>query len=171
MILREELHSIGRFTRPHGVQGEMALQLTDDVFDRAEVSCLVCAMDGIFVPFFVEEYRYKSDNVVLVKFERVDTVEQARMFTNREAFALKKDCEGEASEFAWNDFVGFSAEDSVLGALGSIVHVDDSTMNVLFIVERSDGSECFIPAQEVFIQDIDYDNRHIVFNLPDGLLD
>ena len=170
MIQREELHSIGRFTRPHGVQGEMALQLTDDVFDRAEVSCLVCAMDGIYVPFFVEEYRYKTDNVALVKFERVDTVEQARMFTNKEAFALKKDCEGEASEFAWNDFVGFTAEDSTIGALGSIVHVDDSTMNVLFIVGRPDGSECFIPAQEVFIQDIDYDKRHIVCKFPVGLI-
>ena len=171
MIQREELHSIGRLTRPHGVHGEMALQLTDDVFDRAEVSCLVCAMDGIYVPFFIEEYRYKTDNVVLVKFERVDTVEQARMFTNKEAFALKKDCEGESSVFAWNDFVGFTAEDSTIGALGSIVHVDDSTMNVLFIVGRPDVSECFIPAQEVFIQDIDYDKRHIVFNLPDGLID
>ena len=171
MILREELHSIGHFTRPHGVQGEMALMLTDDVFDRADVSCLVCSMDGIFVPFFVEEYRYKTDNVVLVKFEHVDTVEQARVFTNKEAFALNKECEGEKPDFAWNDFVGFSAEDGTMGALGNIVHVDDMTMNVLFIVGRPDGSECFIPAQEVFIEDIDYENRHIVFNLPEGLID
>ena len=171
MILREELHVIGRFTRPHGVQGEMSLLLTDDVFDRAEVSCVVCSMDGIFVPFFVEEYRYKTDNVVLVKFERIDTVEQARVFTNKEAFVLKKECEGGEVEFAWNDFVGFMVADCVLGPLGSIVHVDDTTLNVLFIIERPDGSERFIPAQEVFIKDIDYDNRHILFNLPDGLMD
>ena len=171
MILSEELRPIGRFTRPHGVQGEISLLLMDDVFDRADISCLVCPIDGINVPFFIDEYRYKTDNVVLVKLDRVMTMEQARRLTNRDVFVLRRECEECTSEFVWSDFVGFLAEDTVIGTLGEIIHVDDTTMNVLFIVGRPDGSECFIPAQEVFIQDIDYDCRHIMFNLPEGLID
>ena len=171
MILSEELRPIGRFTRPHGVQGEISLQLTDDVFDCEGVSCFVCLIDGIYVPFFIDEYRYKTDNVVLVKLDRVTTVEQARRLSNRDVFVLRRECDERTSEFVWNDFVGFLAEDTSIGTLGKIVHVDDTTMNVLFIIGRPDGSECFIPAQEVFIKDIDYNRRHILFNLPEGLID
>ena len=171
MIQRDELIPVGKFTRPHGVRGEMSLLLSGDVFEDSAGECVVCAMDGIFVPFFIEEYRYKTDNVVLVKFEKIDTVEQARMFTNKEAYVLKRDCDGGQADFTWADFIGFSAEDTVKGSLGSIAYVDDSTLNVLFVVERPDGSELFIPAQEVFIEEIDYDNQHLLFNLPEGLVD
>jgi len=171
MIQRDELIPVGKFTRPHGVKGEMSLLLAGEVFENSAGECLVCAMDGIFVPFFIEEYRYKTDNVVLIKFEKIDTVEQARVFTNKETYVLKRDCDAEQDGFTWADFVGFSAEDSVKGPLGSISYVDDSTLNVLFVVQRPDGSELFVPAQDVFIEDIDYANRHVLFNLPDGLVD
>ena len=78
MIRPEEVYCIGKFTRTHGVQGEMAMSFTDDVFDRTDCPYLVCSMDGILVPFFIEEYRFKSDNVALIKFERIDTNEAAQ---------------------------------------------------------------------------------------------
>ena len=52
MIRPEEVYCIGKFTRTHGVQGEMALAFTDDVFDRTNCPYLICSMDGILVPFF-----------------------------------------------------------------------------------------------------------------------
>jgi 16S rRNA processing protein RimM len=49
--------------------------------------------------------------------------------------------------------------------------VDESTVNTLFVIERPDGEELLIPAQEAFIEDIDHDERIIIFNLPEGLLE
>ena len=72
MITREELIRIGRFNKPHGVKGELSFTFTDDVFDRTECSYIVCEIDGIFVPFFIEEYRFKSDTTALIKLEDVD---------------------------------------------------------------------------------------------------
>ena len=66
MIREEEIYRIGRITRTHGVKGEVALQFTDDVWDRAEADYLVLCIDGIFVPFFMEEYRFRSDTLALV---------------------------------------------------------------------------------------------------------
>lgn len=43
-------------------------------------------MDGILVPFFVEDFRYKTDTVVLVKLEDVNSEEDARMFVGKEVF-------------------------------------------------------------------------------------
>lgn len=172
MIRNDEVISIGHFTRPHGVKGEMAMTFVNDVFDRTDCPYLVCAMDGILVPFFIEEYRFKSETTALIKFDRIDTVEQAHIFTNKEVFfPISYIPEDEEPEYTWSTFVGYEASDVSLGRLGTVVDVDDTTVNVLFIVERPDGSEVLIPAQEVFIRDIDHKRKTIMFDLPEGLID
>ena len=79
--------------------------------------------------------------------------------------------EAEDGEYSWQYFIGFDTEDIQLGHLGELVDVDESTVNTLFVVERPNGEEILIPAQETFIEDIDHEKRLIKFNLPDGLLD
>ena len=172
MIRPEEVYCIGKFTRTHGVQGEMAMSFTDDVFDRTDCPYLICSMDGILVPFFIEEYRFKSDNVALIKFECIDTNEAASIFTNKEVYFPKSYAEeAEDGEYSWPYFIGFDTEDAVHGHLGTLVDVDESTVNTLFVVEQANGEEILIPAQETFIDDIDHEARLIKFNLPEGLLE
>ena len=76
MIKKDEVFKIGIFNKPHGVKGEISFTFTDDIFDRVECEYLVCLLDGIFVPFFIEEYRFRSDTTALVKLEGVDTSEK-----------------------------------------------------------------------------------------------
>jgi 16S rRNA processing protein RimM len=128
-------------------------------------------MDGILVPFFIEEYRFKSNNVALIKFERIDTNEAAAIFTNKEVYFPKSYAdEADDGEYSWQYFIGFDTEDVAHGHLGELVDVDESTVNTLFVVECPNGDELLIPAQEAFIDDIDHEKRLIKFNLPDGLL-
>ena len=172
MIRPEEVYCIGKFTRSHGVQGERSLSFTDDVFDRVDCPYLVCSMDDILVTFVIEEYRFKSNNVALIKFERIDTSEAASIFTNKEVYFPKAYAEqAEDGEYSWQYFIGFKTEDAEHGYLGELVDVDESTVNILFVVERTNGEELLIPAQEAFIEDIDHDRHLIKFKLPDGLLE
>ena len=143
MIKKDEIFKIGIFNKPHGVKGEVSFTFTDDIFDRVDCEYLVCLLDGIFVPFFIEEYRFRSDTTALVKLEGVDTAEKARMFTNVEVYFPKKYVEqdDETEDIpTWNFFIGFKVKDVRHGDLGEIVAVDDSTMNVLFAIEK-DGEE------------------------------
>ena len=71
MIKKEEVYKIGLFNKPHGIHGELQFTFTDDIFDRVDCDYLVCLLDGIFVPFFMEEYRFRSDSTALVKLEGV----------------------------------------------------------------------------------------------------
>lgn len=170
MIRKEEVYKIGVLTKPHGVKGEIAFSFTDDVFDRVDCDYLICMMDGILVPFFIEEYRFKSDNVALVKFEGFDTAEQVRRFTNVEVyFPLHLAKDESDGEYSWNYFVGFSVEDVNHGFLGTIEHIDDSTMNVLFVIKHDDD-EILVPAHEEFIVELDHDKRSMLLDLPEGLL-
>ena len=69
----------------------------------------------------------------------------------------------------WNYFIGFKVEDVNHGELGEIVAVDDSTMNVLFAIEK-DGEELLLPAHEEFIIKLDKKKRLLTVEVPDGLI-
>ena len=171
MIKKEEVYNIGLFNKPHGIHGELQFTFTDDIFDRVDCDYLICLLDGIFVPFFIEEYRFRSDSTALVKLEGIDTAERARMFTNVEVyFPVKHAEEAEDGELSWNFFVGFRMEDVRHGELGEVVEVDTTTVNTLFVVEQEDGEELLIPAQEEFIVEINQEKKLITVELPEGLL-
>ena len=65
MIREGEVFKIGQFAKPHGIKGELSLVTNSDVLEDAEDPYIVCEMDGILVPFFVEDFRYKTDTVGL----------------------------------------------------------------------------------------------------------
>lgn len=170
MIRKEEVYKIGIFNKPHGIHGELSFTFTDDIFDRVEAEYLICLLDGIMVPFFLEEYRFRSDTTALVKLEGVDTAERARMFTNIEVYFPAIHAEdAEPDEMSWDFFVGFQIEDIHHGKLGEVTEVDTSTINTLFVVDYKE-EELLIPAQEDFIVEIDQKHKVIKVDLPEGLL-
>ena len=120
--------------------------------------------------FFIEEYRFRSDNVALVKFEGIDSTEKARTLTNVEVYYPVKFMDDQEEISSWNYFIGFRVEDIHHGCLGTVVDVDDATMNVLFVIENGD-EEVLLPAHEEFILDIDRKKKILKVDIPDGLLD
>lgn len=170
MIRKEEVFKIGVINKPHGIKGEVSFTFTDDIFDRVDCDYLILLMDGILVPFFMKEYRFRSDTVALVKFEGIDTAEQARRFTNVEVYFPKKFMDEQEDVTSWNFFIGFRVEDVHHGYLGEITNVDDTTLNVLFAIEK-DGEELLLPAHEEFIIDLDREKKVMKVNVPDGLIE
>ena len=67
-------------------------------------------------------------------------------------------------------FIGYKVDDRYAGYLGTIVAVDDSTVNVLFLIKDGDR-ERVIPANDVWIENIDTKSEIINYNLPDGVAD
>lgn len=170
MIKLEDVYKIGLFNKPHGIHGELHFSFTDDIFDRVDCDYLICSIDDILVPFFIEEYRFHGEFSALVKLEDVDTEEQARLFTNREVFFPKKWQEKNSNnDVSWDYFKGFRIEDEEGNEIGVISHVDDTTINALFSVQRN-GKEFLIPAREEYILGIDHQAKVITLDPPEGLL-
>lgn len=169
MIRTEDVYRIGKLGKPHGIKGEVSLMFTDDVFDRVEAEYLVLLIDGILVPFFMEEYRFRSDELALVKFEDIDTQERAAELTGCEVFFPRALAEAdEDADLSFAQIVGFGIHDEATGKfVGTIDSVDTSTDNILF--ELEDGT--LIPVAEEWIKDIDNNNKKITMALPEGLID
>ena len=168
MIKEEEVYHIGRLGKPHGVKGEITMQVDDDVFDRVEADYLVLMIDVILVPFYLEEYRFRTDSTALVKFEDIDTVERARELTNCDVYFPRHLADDTDEQYTWTFFVGFDLIEANTGkTVGRIAAIDDSTSNILF--ELADG--ILIPAAEQLITNINQPSRTITMHLPDGILD
>ncbi len=170
MILKEDLFPIGQINKTHGLNGEMSFSFTTDVFDQAEAPFFVLEIQGIFVPFFISEYRFKSDTTGLLKLDGIDTEEKARDLYGNILYLPKKFLDQtEASEIGLEYFIGFNVQENGK-SIGIITEIDDSTENALFILD-SDGTDLLIPVVEEYIIDIDHDHKILTMNLPEGLLD
>lgn len=168
MIKKEEVYKIGRLGKVHGIRGEVSFLFDDDVFDRVKADYLVLDIDGILVPFFMEEYRFKSDANALVKFDGIDTVERAKELTGCDVYFPRELSDDDNGHISWAEIVGYLLVDAETKTVaGTIATVDDSTMNTLF--ELEDGR--LIPASEELIQAIDTKKHQIVIKLPEGILE
>ena len=168
MIKKEEVYKIGRIGKAHGVKGEVSFMFDDDVFDRVDADYLILDIDGILVPFFIEEYRFRSDTTALMKFEGIDTQERARELTGSDVYFPRNLAASDDDNISWSAIVGFDIIDaSTNKPVGRITSIDDSTLNILFCLE--DGH--LIPASEDLITQIDQQARTITMHLPAGLLD
>ena len=158
MIKKEDVYKIGRIGKPHGVHGEVQMQYSDDVFDVVDANYLLLNVDGILVPFFMEEYRFRSDEIVLIKFCDINTEAQL--------------AEEGTNELSWAQIVGYSLIDNTTKKdVGTIVAVDETTVNTLFEVNSPEGDELLIPASNELITAINSEEKTITINIPEGLLD
>jgi 16S rRNA processing protein RimM len=177
MIRADEVYPIGHFRKPHGVNGELQFAFTDDVFDRTDADYLICCMDGIFVPFYIKSYRFRSDTSALMKLEGVNSVEAARRFTNAEVYFPRRLAEPSPDDEPSDDaptpfdrFIGYTLRGMDGKTIGEITDVDDTTTNILFVIDR-DGSELLIPACEDWMRDDDARHQLLQMDIPEGLLD
>lgn len=168
MIRKDDVYKIGRLGKAHGIKGEVSLHVEDDIFDRVDAEYLVLELDGIMVPFFMEEYRFKTDETALVKFEGIDTQERARELTGTEVFFPRELAESDDNdELSYAQLVGYTVVDANTGKeVGKIEYVDEQTINIMF--ELEDGT--LLPASEELITDIDTTKKEITLNIPEGLL-
>ena len=168
MIRAEDIYKIGKLGKVHGIKGEISFLFDDDVFDRTEADYLILDIDGIFVPFFIEEFRFKTDSNALMKFDGIDTMERAKELTGCDVYFPRELTDSDEGNMSWSEIVGFSIIHAGTGqVIGKIASIDDSTLNILFCLEN--GS--LIPASEELITDIDQEKRIITINIPDGLLE
>lgn len=175
MIRREEVAAVGELIKTHGIAGELVMKtLYDGLFEGTDTPYIICDMDGILVPFFIESYRPRGAASLLVKLEYVDDEHAARRFVHRTAYypidrLPENDSEG-ADDPAWECFVGYQLTDEAGREVGTVAAVDASTANVLFRVDR-EGHELLIPVASEVMHGVDHAARRIAVAMPEGLLD
>jgi len=163
--------NVGRFVKTHGYKGEITLKLNSEFIKLPETELLFVELDGIAVPFFIEENGLKLRGTSYsVKFDTVHSDTRAEELKNCPVLLPDYYFEDEQvfDEFAFLD--NFSVFDNEV-SLGTAVGVQKIPGNPLLEVKEESGSFILIPMNDHFIKNIDEGNKTITFNLPEGLID
>ena len=176
MIQENDVYKIGNLTRTHGVRGDVTFQFTDDVWDRVEADYLFLRLDGLLVPFFLEEWRFRSDTTALVKFEDIDDEDLTwQHFIGFEVIRPTLNPSRDGGEKAGaqlssdSEALPLTGERGV-GLLGTVTAVYDQTANILLEVTSPEGRNILIPAHENFVLRADHRERRLYVDVPDELL-
>ncbi|MGI6222660.1 MAG: ribosome maturation factor RimM [Prevotella sp.] len=171
MIKADDIYKIGRLGKVHGVAGELTFMFTDDVFDRNDADFLFVEIDGIVVPFFIEEYRFRSDDTCIIKFSDIDNADQARQLVNCDVY-FPKTQNADDGEMSLAELNGYRVVDAHTHAeVGRIVAIDTSTVNTLLEVEDDKGKRHLIPLATELVSNIDKQHHQLSLNIPEGLME
>lgn len=179
MISDSELQLIGTLLKPHGIKGEINIEMDLDI-DLSELRCVILEIEGINVPFFLDSVRSKSAHTFLIHIDGVNTDFEAKSLCGKAVYALTSDLPEEFGvsdddRFYISDLIGYSVADTSGNFCGRVIDYDDSTSNTLLIVadenaDRAD-SKIYIPIADEFVAEIDTENKKLLMEFPEGLLE
>jgi 16S rRNA processing protein RimM len=166
MITENEIIKVGRFRKPHGVNGDMTFTLTADSLDESKCKFVVCEIDGIFVPFRIEDIRFTTDDAGIISLAGFYSAERVRFLINKDIYVT---IEAATATQKLSSMQNFTLVDETTGKRGLIKDIDTTTANTLFVVDVA-GEEFLIPVAEEYFTDIDEKNKILSARLPEGLI-
>lgn len=160
--------SVGQLRRPHGLRGEMLMEVLTDFPQRLRVGTKLFVGEN-HAPATLASVRGHNDGL-LVRFRGVENPEQAGKYRGKAVFVRADDRpplpEG---EFYHHEVIGLrvvSEQDEELGILSEILITG---ANEVYIVKRPDGRDLLLPAIEDVILKIDPEAGLVRVRLLPGL--
>ena len=171
MDLKDSIY-IGQIAKLHGYKGGVSLFL--DVTHPEEymdMESFFIEIDGILTPFFVESFKLKNKGFAAVKFQGVDSEQEARSLLKKKVFIPETELrELDESNFYDHEVIGFEVEDVVKGEIGKVTAIADLKQNPLLVIEFED-KEILLPIFDGLIVKVDRKLKRLKVKAPDGLID
>ena len=169
---KEDCFYLGKIVRKYSFKGELLAKLdTDEPELYTEMESIFVDFGRNLVPFFIDRSQLHKSTLLRIKFEDVDTEEDAEDLIGTGLYLpldLLPALEGD--KFYYHEIIGFTAIDQNFGDIGVITGINDTTAQAIFEIDR-DGKEILIPMIDNFIKKIDRPNKTILLEVPDGLID
>lgn len=163
---------LGELLKTHGISGNLVLKLaffTEE--ELKEGDTVFVEIDGIPVPFFIDYFRFLTDDTALIRFDDTRSSAQAGFLAGCRVFCSKDFGEGNGErEEGYSDILGFKVFDREKGYAGILAEVLEYPDNPVMRIEH-ENREVLIPLHDDIIERIDPVMKIIEVSAPDGLLD
>ena len=169
---KEDCFYLGKIVSKFSFKGEVLIKLdTDEPESYVNMESVFVDYNDNLVPYFIERCSLHKTNLLRIKFEDVDTEEDADDLLKADLYlplSLLPKLEG--NKFYYHEVIGFKIIDKSYGEVGTLTAINDATAQPLFEIDR-DGVEILIPMNDDFIDKIDRESKVIIVNTPEGLID
>lgn len=168
---KEEAFYIGYITKTKGLKGEVQLYFEFDAYEDLDLNVVFADMNGKMVPFFVESHKLYPNSTGLFYFDDIDHIDKAQTLVKKKIYLpLSKMPERGEDDFTYNDLKGFTVSDETHGELGEILEVNEYPQQFVATVLYQE-KEILFPLNEDMIIEIDEEEKTLLVDLPEGLLE
>ncbi len=171
-MLKEDCFYVGKIVKKYSFKGELLIKLdSDDPEIYEDMDSVFVDLRNNLVPFFIESSQLHKSELLRVKFEDVETEQDADALLKCDIYLpLEFLPKLDDDKFYFHEIIGFEVEDINFGKVGIVKSINDSTAQALFEIDR-DGIEILIPMNDDFIKKVDKKNKTILLETPEGLID
>jgi 16S rRNA processing protein RimM len=169
---KKDCFYLGKIVKKYSFKGEVLVKLDTDEPELYEnIEALFVDLRNNLVPFFIESSQLHKSELLRIKFEEVDTEEDADSILKCDVYLpLQFLPKLENDQFYFHEIIGYTVEDLNFGTVGIVKSINDSTSQALFEIDR-DGIEILIPMNDAFIKKVDKKKKLIIVETPEGLID
>ena len=169
---KEDCFYLGKIAKKFSYKGEVLAYLDTDepeLYENLESVFVEC--NKHLVPFFIENSSLHKNDFLRIRFEDVTTEEEAdAIIGNAIYLPLQLLPKLSGNKFYFHEVIGFEIEDKRLGIIGKIVSINDTSAQPLFEVIYGDV-EILVPMIDQFLVKIDRENKKVIMDLPEGLVE
>ena len=169
--MKKQFIETGKITGIHGIRGEVRVQPWSDSPDFL-TSFKFLYLDGEGARKIAVKAAKTHKNMVLMKLDGVDTIEQAEAFRNKIVYINRDDANlPEGSHFI-EDLLGCKVYDSQSGDfLGELCDVSKTGANDVWHIKGEDKREYLVPAIPDVVDSVDVDGGIIKITPLKGIFD
>ncbi len=163
---------VARIGKPHGIRGEVTVQvLTDAPGDRFVPGTQFVVEPASAGPLTILSARWNKD-ILLLAFEEIETRNEAETVRGAKLFIETEELDEDSDDEGWyeHELVGLDVRvgDHVVGKVSGL-----NTLPVqdLLVVTANNGKEILIPFVEQIVPEVNVGERFILVTPPPGLFE
>jgi 16S rRNA processing protein RimM len=159
---------VGFVRRPHGVKGEMLMDVHTDFPERIKTSMTVFVGDE-YQPRVIASRRMHAKGL-LIRFRGIKNPEDAGLYRNTWVYVPTADRpELPEGEYYHHQLIGLNVVVDDGSELGALVDIIETGANDVYVVQDADGKEILIPAIPSVVLGVDLTARQMRVHLLEGL--
>jgi len=159
--------SVGFLRRPHGVQGEIIMDLHTDFPERMKKGRKLFIGDD-HKPITLTSVRPHQSGL-LVKFKDIETPEDVGLYRNQWVYVQAKDVPLPEGQHYKHELLGLKVVDEDDNSLGELVEIMETGANDVYVVRDDSGKEILLPNIPSVVLDLDIDRGFLRVHLLEGL--
>jgi 16S rRNA processing protein RimM len=167
----DKLILLGKIIKVHGYGGSVMISLEQYLPEEIpDMEWVFIEIDEKPVPFFVSSFKEHASGNIILKFDGYDSSEVmtefigCRILINMEEMKDKKGIPPQAI------LTGFKLFDRSENYVGLIQKVLSLPMQYMLVLHDDEGRELLIPLKDDWLIKIDKDEKTIIMDLPDGII-
>jgi 16S rRNA processing protein RimM len=161
---------VGHLRRPHGVLGEIVMEVLTDFPERLK-PCLEVFLGDSHKRMVITNSRHHNEGL-LIKFQDIETPEIAGLYRNQLVFVTTADRPILPNgQYYHHELIGFAVIDEDNKPVGKLMEIIQTGANDVYVVRQANGKEVLLPVIPSVIIAMETDAHIIRVRILPGLVD